>query len=351
MSRNPASNKLGPGISDGMIADAIRSSGYPLQLEVLSKLHGDFSLEEEWGYLDADTQSIRTIDLLAHKALYEWRSNADQPRVRPEVDFVIECKQSELPYIFFLSEGLPWVPHFPRIAGLKNNEEIPIVTDDHPSTWNLSPLALLDLEKAPFLIKEAPFCFTFSKCVRKGKNLSLDGGDAYLSIVLPILKAIAHFEKIQQPPSTAYYFDCHLAIGLAVIDAPMVGVRLTKVGSETACMPWIRVIRRQPPDRGHLRNMSRVVAVDMIHKDYLDTYFKEHALPFANEFGKHVLSHAQVLAEGKGFIPGMGADCWRNIEKRLQPLSMGKNLRRGKSILGHVKNTIHKSSKKGTRTD
>ena len=96
-SENPESNVLGKGIEESDIALAVRASGYPLQI-IVSKILGDkFHLIEEWSYRDGDTE--RTIDLLAEMQLFDF--SEPQPRVRPTLNLLIECKQSDLPYIFF----------------------------------------------------------------------------------------------------------------------------------------------------------------------------------------------------------------------------------------------------------
>ncbi len=335
MVENSRSDALGPGVTDQMVENAITTSGYPLQLLVSSMLRESFFLQEEWGYIDSDTRSTRTIDIVASRQLYDLKQDEPPARIRPELHFIIECKQSELPYIFFLSDGKPWVHHFPGIAGLKNNE-IQITSDDDPATWSFDPLHLIGLDQSPFLTEAAPVCITFSKCVRKSPNLVLDGSNAYNSIMSPILKAIAHFEKVQHPPTTAYYFDCQLVIGLAVLDAPMVGVRITKTGQERTRLSWVRVVRRQPHEGIHKYDNSRVFGVDIVHKDYLQAYIQQHVLPFAEQFAERALRHAQVLADGKGFISGMGSNSWTELEERLQPSGVVTSAKRAKSILGRI---------------
>jgi hypothetical protein len=68
---NPIANTLGSAITDAMVEQAIRASGYPLQLIVAQTLSKNFSLQEEWSFVDPDTGAARTIDLLATKELFE----------------------------------------------------------------------------------------------------------------------------------------------------------------------------------------------------------------------------------------------------------------------------------------
>jgi len=330
VSHNPAANILGAGVTDVMVEQAIASSGYPLQLVVAQKLSSDFSLQEEWSFVDPDTGSARTIDLVACKRLFEWKE--PQPRIRPALDLVIECKQSDLPYVFFLSGSYPWLPDFPIISGLKARD-IVLTSDDDPSSWIYRSLHVLELDRHPFLMESVPFCMTFSKCVRKGSDLVLSGSDPYQSLIFPILKAVSHFDKVQSPPSTAYYFDCHMVIGLGILDAPMVGVRLTNRGTETEILPWVRVVRHQPCPDDNKVERSQVLGIDIVHKDFLATYVDNHARPFAEEFSRLALKHAHVLADARGFVPSMGKNSWTDIEGRLQPASFGTGGKRVRAVL------------------
>jgi len=336
---NPTPNTFGSGVTDAMVEQAIHTSGYPLQLIVAQTLSKDFSLQEEWSFVDPDTGSARTIDLVASKHLFEWKE--PQPRVRPALNLVIECKQSELPYIFFLSGGHPWLPDFPVISGLKT-KRIVLTSDDDPSSWSYCPLHVLGLDRHPFLIESVPFCMTFSKCVRKGSDLVLSGSDPYQSLVFPILKAACHFDKVQKPPSTAYYFDCEIVIGLGVLDAPMVGVRLTDSGTKAELLPWVRVVRHQPCDGHNKYDSSQVFGIDVVHKDYLSTYVDQHVMPFADEFSRLVLKHPDVLADARGFASGMGANSWTDIEPRLQRATLRIRRKRWKATLKNILTLLRK---------
>ena len=330
---NLPANTLGPGVSDDAVKNAIESSGYPLQLAVAKELRKSFSLQEEWAFRDDDTGDIRTIDILATAFL---PSSEPNPRIRPAVTLVIECKQSELPYVFFLTDGLPLAHDFPVVAGLKS-EEVVLVTDDNNSSWHLSPLlAILGYEAwqtDTFLATGAPRCVTLSKCVRKGKDLELSGSEPYQGLVFPISKAVRSYQKSLTQVSTAYYFDCQIVIGLAVIDAPMVGVRLTDSGVEPALVPWVRILRHEPFGGQGRAACSRTVGIDVVHKSYLAAYVKKQLLEFSFNFASNALEHQRELAESRGFVSGMGADSWSEIHRRLEPMSFGSRPRRLASAL------------------
>lgn len=315
---NTPTNKLGSGLTEADVLAAISKSGYPLQTIVANFLRPQFQVQEEWSYIDRDTQERRTIDLLAGKWLFDF--SRGQPRVRPTLDLLIECKQSTLPYVFFLSSDKPWVYHFPLLAGLFKHE-LAITTDDDASTWALPILHVLGLDSHPF-IKEPEYCMSFTKCVRKGSDLELSGSEPFQGLILPILKAMYHFQIVESPPKTALYFDCHLITGVGILDAPMIGVRISEQSNDLTLLPWVRVVRHETDELLDISHRTKLFAIDIVHKDFLKDYLDKHLLPFANKFSELAIKHQQVIASGEAFASGMGKNSWHDIEKRLKPITM-----------------------------
>ncbi len=313
---NPEENKLGQGISDQQVCSAIEGSGYPLQLVVANQLSKTFHVLEEWAFPDSATGTVRTIDLVAK--LHLSGKELEKTLARPAINLVVECKKSELPYIFFLSEGSNWLRDFPQLAGLKK-DHIVLNTDDDRSTWSSRPLEVLGLDRHPFLTSDVKNCTTFSKCVRKGDQLELSGSDPYHSIVFPLTYAMLHLRSTLIPPRTAVYFDCELIIALAVIDGPMVAVQLESDAPEARLTPWVRVLRHHPIEAEHKFDRSACYGIDVVHRAFLETYLEKHLLPFASDFGALVLKHNKVLAKMKGFASGLGKNSWNDIEGRLRP--------------------------------
>lgn len=143
---NPPSNGLRDGTTEDQLADAIRRSGYPVQTAVGHLLRSatpgqpeGFIVQEEWCFVDARTNELRNLDLRADLRLHEWNP---QPRVRPMLTLLIECKQSELPYVFFESGGGIRPHDFPRVSGLRS-ANIVITSDDNPSSWTLPVATVL----------------------------------------------------------------------------------------------------------------------------------------------------------------------------------------------------------------
>ena len=87
---NPKSNHLHPGITDIDIDTAIKKSGYPLQTIITNKLRETFYCQEKWSFIDNKTNENRSIDIMAQMNLYDYNN---QPRVRPILNLLIECKK------------------------------------------------------------------------------------------------------------------------------------------------------------------------------------------------------------------------------------------------------------------
>jgi hypothetical protein len=338
---NPPTNQLGSGISEADVSDAVTRSGYPLQLVVANVVHEQassrkqrpFYVQEEWSYVDRDTQDHRTIDILAEEWLFDPDTGPER-KIRPLLNLVVECKQSALPYVFFLSETRPRVRYFPLIAGLFH-EALEIVSDDDPSTWTFDILKSLGLDSHPFLTTEPEYCSIFAKCQRVSSDVELSGSEPFNALILPVLKAMQHFQLVEEPPKTAAYFDCHTAVAIGVLDAPMVGVRASGQHHELVLLPWVRATRYETDEilDWHLTKRG-FAAVDIVHKDFFKDYLCKHLLPFAEAFSVLATKHEEELASGKAFAAGMGKDCWHDIEKRLRPRKTGERSKTiGKNLL------------------
>ena len=327
---NILTNKLGSGLNEADVSAAVKKSGYPLQTIVSNLLRSQFHfVQEEWSYVDRDTNDLRNIDILAEKRLYDFTE--EQPIVRPTLDLLIECKQSDLPYVFFLSSGRSRVSHLPLLAGLFTHS-LTITTDDDLSTWNISIPHAFGIDTHPF-ITEPDYCMLFTKCNRKGSDVVLSGSESFNGIVLPMIKAMHHFQIAESPPKTAMYFDCHLTVGIGVLDAPMIGVRVSEQSHDLIYLPWVRVLRHETDESYN----KKLFAIDIVHKDFLEEYLNVHLLPFAENFSHLAIKHQQILASGEAFVKGMGKNWWCDFEQRLEPKKTSQIYNRskiiGKSIL------------------
>ena len=337
-SDNPVTNILEAGISETDLKSAIERSGYPLQTVIGNALRSEFRVQDEWSYIDRDTHDLRTIDILAQKPLYPYDNS--NPRIRPSVNLLIECKQSELPFIFFLTPEKPFVPQFPMIAGL-GHDSFQITSDDDPSSWEFDAIRILGLEEHRF-ITNPPYCYTLSKCTRAGKNIELSGNETYNSLVLPIIKSLHHFKVLETPPTTAMYYDAHLTLGIAILDAPMIGVHVLEKSNQLTLLPWVRVVRLESSEEASWWTKSNFSVVDFLHKDFFQTYITQHAVPYANDFAALAIKHQQILASGKAFAAGMEKNSWDDIEARLQPRAIQSEVIRTRLIFRNISNFLFK---------
>jgi hypothetical protein len=306
---------IGPGITEKELRVAVEQSGYPLQTFVGGLLRvASFQVEEEWAYVDRDSGDLRAMDLRARMPLAEHTSSL---RARPCLDLLVECKQSELPYVFFESNAdAPAVDHL-KIYGLRHNE-IEIFSGLGREQWSCSIFLALGLhdhefQKAPKVSK------TFSKCVRKGKGIELSGKDAYSNLVLPLVKALDHLRSAEEPNKTFEYFDANLSLAVGVLDAPMVTVHWDPSGTVLESVPWVRVLRHEYASSNDKFRRDRYWAVDIVHKDYLNTYLGKSLMPFAEAFGKGVERHHREVASGHAIAAEMDTKGFVDIESRLRP--------------------------------
>lgn len=311
---NPQRNRLPPGVGDAHLEAAVRASGYPLQQRVVAKLGDDYWTQEEWAYVDWTTRTQRTLDLLIQRPF--WSDDPNRFRVRPTLVLLIECKQSELPFVFFLQTRQGYSPP-PTFAGLKSLSVV-VTTDDDRSRWHVEPAEALGLREHRFLL-EPPRSASLTKAVRKGSEIQMSGDQAYNSLILPLMSAASHFVRTAHPVETAFYFELSMVVRLAVVDAPMVAVRVTPQGEEFELRPWVRLLRHEPAEPQQQRRNETVAWIDVVHADFLTEYLERHVVPFMEELAVAAHRHHEELATGKGFARGMGADSWSNLERRLRP--------------------------------
>jgi len=314
-SDNIHTNKLNPGISFEEIDRAISKSGYPLQTVIADKLRSNFDCQEEWSFIDYQTNELRSLDIIAKRYLYNV--NEKNVHVRPSLNLLIECKQSELPYVFFLSPEKIKTYHYPLISGLYH-KQIKVSTNDELSTTTYPISAALDLQEDEFVLQTAPSSMTFSKCVRTGKAIALSGTESFQGLVLPLLKSMQYFNESKTPLRLKPYSDACLTLGIAVIDGPMIGVNVDNGGHSSELMPWIRVFRHESYKGKDEFEREKLLAIDVVHKDFFDQFIHEHVYPYAMRFSTKVLKHQDVIINGKAFAKEIGKNWWSEIEPRLQ---------------------------------
>lgn len=313
---NPAENKLHAGTTEQALIDAIEASGYPLQsvaidaiLKALKAPRFRVSVQEEWSYLDKDENTVRHIDgLISYMFGGQGKENDRGFPVKPSgyirqsADFLLECKQSELPYIFFLrpSRSGP----IPRIVGMRYPEiEVRLGSNSGPHL----PTPLSDILEIPRMefASEPPTAVSMSKAHWKGKALELSGEESFRGLALPLLKAVQHYLSLGKPPEVRIYFDLRYVFPLAVLRAPMVGVQMHNDQMNIQLLPWVRVVYAEPPDEseaGWFANYSDNKSFDVVHINYLEQYVTR-ALTTARIASKRVERIAVPIITGQAIQP------------------------------------------------
>lgn len=210
---NPSSNVLGGGITADQLSNAIAHSGYPLQSQVVDSVLAALQAEdltahvqEEWSYIDSDENQVRNLDALISAELHKRTpANSEEPKepseyLRFTLDLLIECKQSELPFVFFVRPTgsnrptLGGMPH--RTISVRTGHDdaeflVEMSIDDALGTYDL-PLSNPELT-----------AIAMTRAHRRGKDLELSGDEAFRGLSLPLLKAESHYLAMAEPDPAA----------------------------------------------------------------------------------------------------------------------------------------------------
>lgn len=87
--------------------------------------------------------------------------------------------------------------------------------------------------------------------------------------------------------------------------------------SELRFEPWIRVERYESLAADQFYRRPELSMFDAVHVDHLESYL-QNVIGFANTFADAVLTHQDVLADGRGIDPEIG-DLKRFSADRLVP--------------------------------
>ena len=311
---DPLQAILRAGVTVDAVRSAVEKSGYPLQTAISDLLREEFHIQQEWGYRDRLTGDMRTIDIVATKQLRDLPSG--DSRIRPHLVIIIECKQSDLPFVFFRDQ-VPLYLNFPSVCGL-GKEKVVVKTDDDRSRWHFRPLQALQLDEDPF-VRDVPLSSVVSKCGRRGDKLELTGSEAYNGLVMPLMSALHHFREACAPPATAFWFDVYLVVALAVLDAPMISAEVTGAGTSLAATTRERLYRHEPGAGGSFHgHMGKLQAIEIIQRNNFNAYLADELLPFAEQFATLAVKHHHELATGKAFASGLGKNSY-GIEARMLP--------------------------------
>lgn len=300
---------LPPGIEPGRLMSAVQASGYPLQTVVARRLDETFSVSEEWGFVDRTTKERRSLDVFAFKKL-----GATSTELEPCLALLVECKRSELPFVFF-SAAIPRVPKgFPSILGLARSK----ITIEGPTIGNSTrvremPIADAMEFSAFSFVSEPPLAVTFSRIERKGKDYCLSGSVPYNNVVLPLASALEHYGATRVSPDQKQpCFYPTLAICMCVIDAPMVIAGGTPERPELASTSWVRLVHEEAVLVGSLWQRKHYY-IDVVQKSYLDVYLEQALQPFADAVATRMCERKDVLFSTRGKVENIDNWTWDGV--------------------------------------
>ncbi len=235
-------------------------------------------------------------------------------KVRPNLTALIECKQADLPYVFFRSRRP--AANAALVVGL-HRLKVEVSAGDSRNTTVVDVSNALSLNTLPFATTVPVISSTFSRLTRKGKELELTGTDAYNSVIRPLVKAALHYEAISKPPSSFAFVDCTAVVLIAIIDAPMIAIDVQQEGHVMSYAPWVRVLRHEPVPGAQIFDTHRMFAIDCVHWGYLPAYVNSFLLPFAATYAERVERHHTELYYGRGFVASESMTRAHELESHL----------------------------------
>ncbi|MFD5696834.1 hypothetical protein [Streptomyces lasiicapitis] len=284
----PPFAQLRAGITAEDLQEAITKSGYPFQATVADVIRnsplgevGDFKLQEEWAFIDRDSGQARAIDILIDVA-FKYDYEEPESKLRTRMNLLVECKQSDLPYVFFLRKSAPASRNeFPEIHGLET-QKIRVFTKevqeggegDDGFSWWMDLRDVLEFECVPFFGAPTLYAISFAKAIRRGSKLELTGEDAYRALTLPLLKAADHLKSLSVPDKNHPLRFPRIVVNLAVVRAPMVCAFQNDEGEELISLPWVRVSHLEPTsgEEGGWDLNGGVRYFDVVHESFLPRY-------------------------------------------------------------------------------
>lgn len=247
-----------------MLLQAVQLSGYPLQSDVARELSKQFQVVEEWGFADRTTKEHRTLGVYAFREL-------DDPvgQLRPRLHLLVECKRSDLPFVFF-PPGVGRVPwDFPEILGVGNFS----LDLGNRTTQDACPATFFCAKDSPF-VSLPQLAVSFTRAHRKNKDLELSGDVPFNQVVMPLVGALEQARRIFGGINGTPL----IVLGLCAVDAAMVVADGPADSPVLKLEPWVRVVHQENAEEGH-QWRRRNYAIDFVHREFLEKYIVEHALP------------------------------------------------------------------------
>ncbi|MFF0572382.1 hypothetical protein ACFYT7_32750 [Streptomyces sp. NPDC004041] len=312
----PEFAQLNNGMNPDDLKEAISRSGYPFQARAAASLRSrlanhfdDVNIQEEWEYTDSETQQARSVDIFADIGVLNFDRRVYKSPLMPifcRLNLIIECKQSENPYIFFLRDAPPeGAPSFPEMLG-PIKEEVKVFARNNEgevrdSATVLGVRDLLGFYEFDFVLPPLPYAVSLAKAVRNRSKLEITGEETYRSLTYPLLKAVDHLKATVQSGSPSELQE-RFIVPIAVVRAPMIGSVFSGEGEQRLIsLPWVRVSKMEPARISVAgKNSGAVIRYyDVVHESYLDTYVDVLAEALI-DISRRVMEHPSELRHGAG---------------------------------------------------
>lgn len=310
---NPPENVLGPNAEAEQVIEGLKASGYPLEGVVCRAMIDHFDMVvPEWGFVDSETNKHRSLDVFGSKEVA--RSEA----VEATVVLLVECKRSDLPYVFFRDvTPTTTVRGFPRSCGLQRS--VVRVHERHGNRSVEWPVAAaFDLTAHPF-ITAVPVCSAFARAEPKTKKaFRFSGADTFRRVVLPLARATDHAAAMFQPHRNAVPIRPKAVVSVAVLDAPMLLVEDPERPGDPVMTPWVRVRRQEARSQERSYDMYAWYGIDVVHTAFFETYLESHLLPYASDFGNALVTNSDIVLHG-GEVEDIKDFEWASVTRRVDP--------------------------------
>ncbi|MDX3756259.1 hypothetical protein [Streptomyces sp. AK02-04a] len=281
------------------------------------------TIQEEWEYIDSETQQARSVDILVGASVSSFTLQDLKPSQVPlfsYLNLVIECKQSDNPYIFFLRDSPPEdAPAFPEMLGpIKEKIEIFQRKENGEISEQATILGVRDVlgfYEFDYVLPALPYAVSLAKALRSKSKVEVTGEETYRALTYPLLKAVDHLKGTIESRTQTSWME-RFVIAVAVVRAPMVGSTFSQSGEQRLIsLPWVRVSRLEPTGNTINREgpTNSVRYYDVVHESYLDTYVDLLAEAL-NGIAKRVMKHSSELRSGAGSSASL-VQSYRSLEE------------------------------------
>lgn len=292
-----STRRIGDGFSYQDIHDAVKESGFPLQATVVDYLRRrllDVSeycdVREEWPFTDDESGETRRLDAIAEIPLKtEMRDNE---WIYTLINYLVECKQSGNPYVFYL-RGDTYLT--PTVTG-SSHELIEVAVHGDPTTASIQ-LSVQNFANSRIQTKIA-VALSFRKALREKGRVRIDSEHTFREISMPMIKALRDIRRRSQPGPNQCYQHVRMIFPLVVLRAPMIGARIEGGEIYTEPLKWVRIPFEVPTESGLY---SGVEYFDVVDEQHLDEYI-DQTLAIGEDVNEKILTREAIVLSGTAAV-------------------------------------------------